>query len=128
VAAHSEASLICHNKFAQEVPEGDAANVYRGMNTTRMNTTGTVDWSGHIRLGLVLSIATAIAAVVLGGHVDETTFIVAVTLVSSIASWARVPRIASRRCVNARHEIHRFRRGYCRREQVTLHRVAAHHS
>ena len=88
------------------------------MNTTGMNTTGTFDWSGQIRLGLILSITTALAAYVLGGHVDETTFIVAVFVVCSIASWNRIPRITSDRCVYAIHESHRFRRGYCRRENI----------
>ena len=101
--------------------DGVAGNVYRGMNTTP-----TFDWSGQIRLGLILSIATALAAFLLSGHVDKTTFIVAVIVISSIASWTRVPRIASDRGVDAVHETHRLRRGYCRREQVTLHRVTAH--
>ena len=96
------------------------------MNTTGMNRTGTFDWPGQIRLGLILSIATALAAVVLSGHVDESTFIVTVIVISSFASWTRVPRIASHRAVNAVHEADRFRRGYCRREQVALHRVTAH--
>ena len=108
-------------KCARKVTDRFVANVYRGMNTTPK-----FDWSGQIRLGLILSVATALAAFLLGGHVDETTFIVTVIVISSFASWTRVPRIASHRGVNTVHQTHRLRRGYCRREQVTLHRVAAH--
>ena len=113
-------------KSVRKLTEGVTRSVYRDMNIAGMNTTGTFDWSGHIRLGVILTIATALAAYVLGGHVDQTTFIIAVFVISSIVSWNRIPRITSDRCVNAFHEPHHFRRGYCRREQVTLHRVTAH--
>ncbi len=98
-----------------------------------MNTSQTkqaqVDWAAQIRLGTILSVATAVAAVWLHGHVAESTFITVAVVIASIASWTRVLRVpipASRGRVHALDQSKRLRRGYCRREQVTLHRVAAH--
>lgn len=97
--------------------------------SNNIHTAQPVDWLNQLRLALTLGVATAIGAVLAHGHVAESTFIVGAIVFASAFSWARVLRApipASHSGVHAFDQAQRLRRGYCRREQVTLHRVAAH--
>lgn len=71
-------------------------STYTGTRKTRSSTAAPhIDWASQIRLAVILSSVTALAAVVLRGHVAETTFIVAAIVVASVASWTRVLRAPS---------------------------------
>lgn len=51
------------------------------------NTTDAVDWAATIRLAVVVSAFAALAALALAGHLAETTIVVGVIVVATMASW-----------------------------------------
>ena len=54
--------------------------------------TNDVDWRAQVRLGLVLSVFAALAAVALAGHVGEAVIVLGVIVLSTMASWYQMER------------------------------------
>ncbi|MBI5090359.1 MAG: hypothetical protein HZB15_16300 [Actinobacteria bacterium] len=65
----------------------------------RSDAGGAVDWPALLRLGMVVGVAAAAAAVALHGFVSETTIVVTVIVLATMASWFQLehPRPATDR-------------------------------
>jgi hypothetical protein len=53
-------------------------------------TRDSFDWSGQIRLGIVLTVAVVIVAVGLGGLVPEPIVVLGSMVIASVLAWRRV--------------------------------------
>jgi hypothetical protein len=51
-----------------------------------------IDWGAQVRLGLVVSVFAALAAVALAGHVSESVIIIGVIVLATVASWYQMER------------------------------------
>ncbi len=60
-------------------------------------TRSSIDWAREVRLAIVLSIAAAVAAATLSGHVAERSIVVGVIVVASLVAWHRVEPLAESR-------------------------------
>ena len=65
------------------------------------------DWAGQVRLGIVLTIATLIVTVGLGGLIPEPMLVLGSMVIASILAWRRVD---AHRIAPAHHEVHLTRR------------------
>jgi hypothetical protein len=57
------------------------------VNTTHSRPAPSQDWHAIVVLGLVMSVLAVLAAVALGGVIGESTVIVGVIVVASVAAW-----------------------------------------
>lgn len=51
-----------------------------------------IDWRAQFRLGAVVSVFAALAAVALAGHVSESVIVVGVIVLATMASWYQMER------------------------------------
>jgi hypothetical protein len=56
-------------------------------------STGSVDWSGTLRLGFVAGLLAAFAAILFAGRFSEQTIVLTVIVAASVASWSRIDRV-----------------------------------
>ena len=50
------------------------------------------DWSAQLKLGFVLSVFAALAAVALAGHISESVIVCGVIVLATMASWVQMER------------------------------------
>ena len=51
-----------------------------------------IDWGAQCRLGLVVSVFAALAAVALAGHLPESVIVLGVIALATMASWYQMER------------------------------------
>ena len=51
-----------------------------------------VDWGAQLRLAVVLSVFSALAAVALAGHLSESAIVLGVIVLATMASWYQMER------------------------------------
>ncbi|MGD9998432.1 MAG: hypothetical protein AB7L17_08505 [Ilumatobacteraceae bacterium] len=54
------------------------------------STTGVVDWTGVLKLAAIAGVVAALTAVALHGVVGETTLVVSVIVLATMASWFQI--------------------------------------
>ncbi len=89
-------------------PGVEAGVNMRSTDEQRSDAGGAVDWPGLLRLAVVAGLAAAAAAIALHGIVSETTLVVTVIVLATMASWFQIehPRPAADRLPVRRHPPH----------------------